>query len=324
MRQLDIVAVGNAMLDEFLSVKEENMHASVKEETQQICFRYGQKIHLGGFQLLAGGNACNVAVGLGRQGYTAGFCAEVGDDLFSTYLSQLLAKEPIDTALLLKTPGAKCSLGIGIHYRAERTMFVYHEERAHDFHFDNVETKWFYLTSLGNKWEQAYQRVGSYVKAKGSKLAFSPGTHQMASGLSSLTDIIRISEILFLNKDEGRQLLGIESADVPTEEILKRLRELGPKIVSVTDGDKGSFVLAKDGRIEKQESLQVEVIEKTGAGDAYASGFLGGYMQGKSVKECMLAGAVNASSVIGKIGAQAGLLGKEEFKKEALEKRSNS
>jgi sugar/nucleoside kinase (ribokinase family) len=57
------------------------------------------------------------------------------------------------------------------------------------------------------------------------------------------------------------------------------------------------------------------VVERTGAGDAYASGFLAAVVTGESIPNAMRYGSVNASSVIGKIGAQEGLLKKQEMKK---------
>jgi sugar/nucleoside kinase (ribokinase family) len=57
-----------------------------------------------------------------------------------------------------------------------------------------------------------------------------------------------------------------------------------------------------------------EVIEKTGAGDAYTSGFLSAVLSNLSFEEAMIWGSVNAGSVIQKIGAEQGLLTKEEIK----------
>ncbi len=88
--------------------------------------------------------------------------------------------------------------------------------------------------------------------------------------------------------------------------------ELGPRIVVVTDGSNGACCF--DGmNVYFQEIFDVPVLEKTGSGDAFACGFLAALMNGLSVKDALRWGSANAGSVVGKIGAQAGLMKKNEI-----------
>jgi sugar/nucleoside kinase (ribokinase family) len=85
---------------------------------------------------------------------------------------------------------------------------------------------------------------------------------------------------------------------------------LGAKNVVITDGDNGSFVQDENNRFYYLGSVKIEVVEKTGAGDAYTSGFLAAVLNGKPVEEAMRWGAQDSASVIQQIGAEAGLLTK--------------
>ena len=96
------------------------------------------------------------------------------------------------------------------------------------------------------------------------------------------------------------------------------LSDLGPKTVVVTDGPTGSY--AYDKEINKAWFMPPypdpkEPYERTGAGDAFASTFTIARMQGKSVPEALAWGSINSMSVVQFVGAQKGLLPKEEIEK---------
>ena len=91
------------------------------------------------------------------------------------------------------------------------------------------------------------------------------------------------------------------------------LQRLGPKTVVITDGKNGSYATTNDGKVYYNEAIHEEVVENTGAGDAYSTGFMGAVIMGKSIKEAIEWGAKNASSVIQHYGAQKGLLNIKEI-----------
>ena len=95
-------------------------------------------------------------------------------------------------------------------------------------------------------------------------------------------------------------------------ELLEHLRELGPKIVVITDGQKGSY--AYDGAKKYYLNIfDAPIVERTGCGDAFGSGFTAALAYGGDVKEAMRWGNVNASGVIQYVGAQKGLYTREEI-----------
>ena len=74
----DVVTIGNALVDAFLTIHDENVHARINAADGELCIRSGEKILLDQTSFQMGGNACNVAVGLSRAGITTELFAEIG------------------------------------------------------------------------------------------------------------------------------------------------------------------------------------------------------------------------------------------------------
>ena len=315
MLSFDVVCVGSAKIDIFLSLHEANKHLRLIPETNELCLKYGEKITVDKADILLGGNAANVAVGLTRLGLQASILAETGDDEFSQKITKALTNENVDLSYLKKTAGQPSSFSTIINFKGERTILSEHVKRKHEFDFNNISTKWVYLTSLGEEWKDAYRKTHEFVKRSKSRLAFNPGTIQLNEGYQNIKDALSITDILFVNKEEATEVLSIKYEVLSMDDILKTLQKMGPKVVVITDGKNGSYSIDEKGQILREGIIDAKVIEKTGAGDAYSSGFLGGVMQGKSIKEAMHWGTRNSTSVIGQIGAQPGLLRKSEMEK---------
>lgn len=353
MNSFDIITVGSALIDAFLSIHDANLHCRFDEAKCELCVKHGEKILLDRCDFVLGGNACNVAVGSARMGFKTSLCAEIGADEFSQKIINGLTLEHVDLSLLQKTHGASSSFAIGINFKGERTLFVEHVKRDHNFHFEQVEASWIFLTSLGEEWEDAYARVLSYVQNNKCKLAFNPGSHQLEKGVGSFLEVLKATDILFVNKEEGNKIargpvasflpastrsseaspsavssgpnsfselpaVGSPSIDTTlrdtTKEMLVQLQQMGPKTVVITDGKNGSYSIDEKENILHLEIFESPVIERTGSGDAYTSGFLAATMEGLSIGQAMRWGTINAASVVGKVGAQAGLLTQDQVK----------
>lgn len=306
----DIVCVGNAKIDTFLTLREENQSLRLIKETNELCIKFGEKITVEKAEILVGGNAANVAVGTSRLGLKASLVAEIGQDEFAQKIINTLFSEKVDTSNIKQTVGQQSSFSTIINFLGERTIFSEHVKRNHDFDFQNLSTKWVYLTSLGDEWINAYSKTVDFVKRAQSRLAFNPGTLQITAGQKNIESVLAITNVLFVNKEEGETLLEYSKGQKNVEEIILNLQKLGPKIVVITDGKNGSFAIDDKGNIFKRGIIETEVVEKTGAGDSYSSGFLSALINNKSIEDAMTWGTKNSASVIGKVGAQAGLLHK--------------
>lgn len=306
MQAYDVITVGNALIDAFLKIHDTTHHCRLDEKTGELCFKHGQKINLDTCDFGLGGNASNLAVGLSRLGFKTALCAEIGSDEFATKIINGLMDASVNLSLLKQSPNTPSSFAVGLNYKGDRTLFVEHIIRKHEFNLETSDTKWVYLTSLGDEWKDAYLHVLRYVTGRETYLAFNPGTHQLEAGVDSFRDALKAATVLTVNKEEAQKI--VQNTEEGIGILLQRLCEMGPKIVVITDGKNGSYAIDIQKNMFSLGIFDAPIIERTGAGDAYASGFLGGIMHGALVPDAMRWGAVNASGVIQKVGAQAGLL----------------
>jgi sugar/nucleoside kinase (ribokinase family) len=251
-------------------------------------------------------------------GIKATLCSETGDDEFSIKIRNALATERIERLFVHQIHGAS-NFAVVINFKGDRTVFVQDVEREHDFQLTDVTCDMVYLTSLGRKWQEPYRKIVNFVKEQDATLAFNPGSRQIHEGRETIEYVIKHTSILFVNKEEGEHLLYGKTVKESSndkeyiKELLTKLRELGPKTVVMTNGQHGSYALDEAQGFHFQAMYPGDPIERTGAGDAYASGFLAAAAHGECLPNSMLWGSVNSASVVGHIGAQAGLLGKDEM-----------
>ena len=120
-----------------------------------------------------------------------------------------------------------------------------------------------------------------------------------------LKDLIKRVDLFCINFNEAIALSGQSDSDI--NEMSKAILDLGPKSLIIKDGEKGSYFFDSNNQFSIKAYPVKEVIDTTGAGDAYIGGLLMGKMNGMSILDSMKIGAVTASFCIEGIGAN-GLL----------------
>jgi ribokinase len=140
--------------------------------------------------------------------------------------------------------------------------------------------------------------------------------------------VLERTNMLFVNKEEAEMLLLDKQTEQNDKEyiegLLKQLQALGPKTVVITDGKNGSYGINEKGEMHWLAIDGGKVVERTGAGDAYTSAFIAATIAGLPFEKAMEWGAHNSTSVVSKIGAQAGLLTREEIEHFSLEQSGES
>ena len=144
------------------------------------------------------------------------------------------------------------------------------------------------------------------------KVSLAPGMLYAAKGLKALAPLLERAHIVFMNREEIEGLTGKDFRDGARE-----LMKLGCRIVVVTLGkglaeSRVGMVTAricggkKEYEVGSEKVSPKSTLETTGAGDAFAAGFLFGFLKGKSVEECGLLGDITAGFVIREVGARTG------------------
>lgn len=318
MAQLDFLAIGDIVTEPFIRLKDANVHCKINNEECEICMRWGDKIPYDfAVYMPAVGNASNAAVSAARLGLKTALRAYVGDDMYGPECLEVLKKEGVDTSFMVTEAGKKTNYHYVLWYEDQRTILVKHEEFSYTVPELAEAPKWVYLSSLAANSEPYHHALIEWLnKHPETKLAFQPGTFQMKLGKDALKDVYARSDIFFCNKEEAERILGLP-AGTDYKALLQGIKALGPKTVVVTDDARGGFALDEQGVVVHTPRYPDPrpAYEITGAGDAFASSTTVALSLGKPLGEALQWGAVNASSVLQKVGAQGGLLSREELEK---------
>lgn len=301
----DLISIGDSAVDTLVQIHEASVHCSLNREDCQLCIRYADKILADDVHIQPGGNAMNVAIGASRLGLNTAIYTTVGADTNGKIIIDTFSKDKVNKRYVTSDHKRKTNTSVIINFQSERTILAYHEK----FHYklpQLAKTKWFYITSMGQNWQPFYNNFVRHLRLKKSLAAFNPGTLQLKAGAKKLKPILQKTTALFLNKEEARLLTHIHE-EQNVSELLKGMRRLGAAIAVLTDGPRGAY--AFDGeRCYHIGSFKSKAIERTGAGDSFATAFVAALAYKHNIAEALRWGSINAASVISKFGAEQGLL----------------
>lgn len=301
-----IITVGAGVQDVFLS--QSDALAPVCDSPER-CFaklELGAKADVNQIHFSTGGGATNAAVTFARQGHEVMFMGVVGRDPAGQAVLDDLDAENVDTRYVRFSQ--KYNTGYSVLLLApngERTILTYRGASTHyhtaDFTVVGVEADWLYVSTLAGQMT-VLDKVFREARAAGMKICFNPGKRELAQR-DKLMGLLDDVEVLALNKEEMQQLVSGDDL----EQLVRRAKELVP-VVLLTDGVNGS--MASDGVTIVRAAMYEDVpaIDRTGAGDAFASGFLSQWAHGAQLKDAVVFASANSSSVVNHIGAKTGIL----------------
>jgi len=310
---IDFLAIGDVVTEPFIRLKDARVHCSINDQQCEICMRWGDKIpYEYDVPMYAVGNAANAAVAAARLGLTSSLRAYVGDDTPGKLCLETLQKEGVDTTLMVTESGKQTNHHYVLWYETERTILVKHEAFSYSMPDLKESPKWIYLSSLAANSEAYHLALAQWLEGHPeTKLAFQPGTFQMQLGTSVLAPLYQRTTLFVCNKEEAQRILGTHSE---VKDLLDGLAALGPEHVIVTDDRKGAY--AKSGAQYYVVPMYPDVrepYERTGAGDSFASSVTAAMALGMPFTEALLWGPINAMSVVQDVGAQRGLLTREQL-----------
>ncbi len=318
----DIIAMGSATVDVFAKTESELIKfKTIHGEDDFIAYPSGSKILITDLQFMIGGGGTNTAASFARLGFKTGYIGKLGRDQNGKKILDFLKKEKIS---YLGSFGKETSYSIILDsIEDDRTILTYKGSintlAKKELKFSRFKTKWFYISSmLGQSFETAKEIV-KYAKKNRIKVAFNPSSYQAKMGKEALSEMLESLEVLVLNKEEAKLLVG----PVPNDYLLKKLYQFGPQIIVITDGKKGAYVYDGDFFYHANPTPRLKVLETTGAGDAFASSFVAGLIMGKKIEDCVKMGMINSESVITNYGAKNILLSRKKMQELLRRDRRN-
>lgn len=300
-------------MDLFLEIHEASVMCQLKQEDCLLCLKFGEKIPLNSMTRVPGaGNASNVAIAARRLGWNSAIVCVLGSDGTGHEIVHRWKEEKVDTRYVTHDPKHPTNIHSVIQFKDERTILVYHEPRPYVLPAIK-STRWVYYSSLAKGHEKMEKELLAWLEQHPeTRLGFNPGTFQLRRGIKSLAPILERCEFLCVNKQEAQFLLKTKEHDERL--LLNGLKRYGPKIVAITDGERGSFV--SDG-IEQFfcPAFPGKAKERTGAGDSFAMGFIHSYTASASLTEALRYGTATSWNVIRYVGPHAGLPIEQELAK---------
>ena len=308
---MKILGIGNAIVDVICKVDDSFINKNnLTKSTMKLFFDEKEfKDLLTNLKIektVSGGSVANSIVGLAQLGNKVGFIGKVSDDNFGVKYEQGLEKEnveyfyskkkeelPTGTCLILVTPDS------------ERTMCTFLGTAA-KINENDVSSEAIKKSELifleGYLWDEGEPKK-AFDKAINN-------ANKIAMSLSDLFCVDRHKahflnlvknklDITFANEQEIMSLIEAKNFN----DVIDFSKQLN-KLIVVTRGEKGSVAINGEEIFECDIKENLKIVDLTGAGDLFAAGFLHGYINGLSVKECLEQGTELSSKVIQQIGAR--------------------
>ncbi len=300
----DVLCVGSAVVDRFMTV-----------DVPFSALHIGDKILVKSTETHSGGGATNSAAALSLLGLKVSMLTKLGRDHDAEFIAQEMRKYSVRNLCLHHSKhNTDVSTVIFSTKDHDRIIFTHkgasQDLNTHDFKLSLLSPQWIYLASLVGKSFNVAEYFAYYVQKKGTKLLFNPSLYVAKKRMKKLRSILLATSILVLNKEEAEALVGRK---MPTTQLLTTLNYSGPETVVITDGEKMVYALHR-GQVYSVLPPRVNVVQTTGAGDAFASGLLGGIIKRWSFDDCLRLGLVNAVSVLQDVGAKNKLLNEHQAK----------
>lgn len=306
--QFDVITIGSAVQDLFILTKGVRiMKSDAFKSGYAECLGVGTKNEADDVEIMTGGGATNAAATFAKLGFKTGIFTELGNDeparmlqeefetLRITDFSHRNAKKKTAISVILSAPGSDRSI---ITYRGASA-----EITLSHFPLKEVAPKWFYITSLhGNI--AGLEHVLERAEECGASIAWNPGQNELEIGFRKLKSILKRINILIVNREEAMTLVGAKKND--TDPLLEALCE-HPEYTCLTDGQNGAW-LAALGHAWHARANSVPIKNTTGAGDAFGSGLVAGFMKYQDPVHALELAMMNAESVIQNVGAKKGIL----------------
>jgi ribokinase len=339
----DIITIGTATRDVFLRspkftpVKDPHFTSVAGfPEGLAECFASGAKIEISAPVLTSGGGSTNAATTFARQGFATAAIVSIGKDEHGKAVIAELKKEKVRPIVSYSKDLQTSYSTILLSETGERTILVY--RGASDYmgrvSSAHLKAKWVYIVPGAIPLPRMKALIERF-KAEGLMIAMNPSGHYIKLGAEVLRSILASLCVVIMNREEAASLTGLPFED--ERGIFKKLDEMVPGIAVMTDGPRG--VIVSDGKTLYKAGIFKEkaLVDRTGAGDAFGSGFVAGLMRrstpstilplrkgeekvgdlsGEEIRDAIRLASANATSVVEYIGAKEGILTRHRFESE--------
>ena len=321
----DVITIGSATRDAFVKSKAFKVLRAPQFPTgKALGISLGSKVHVDELNFYIGGGAVNTALTFAGQGLKTAVFAVVGEDPGGQEVQKVLKEEGISRELLQIDKKDHTSYSIVLTAGKSGRSSLRYDGAV--WHFPSLlpkrmeQTKWLYINHLGGESMKLLPQIFLLAKAKNIKVAWNPGSTQIKKAVIAIKPYLSLVDVFLMNQEEASLCTGIPYQK--RDKIFEKLDEWVKGIVVMTRGPQG--VEVSDGTAKWSSGVLPlkNVIDRTGAGDAFGAGFVAGLIRKPGdIEYAMQLASSNATGVLGEWGATNGLLqrGGSRFKWGRLE-----
>lgn len=307
----DIVTFGGVTQDNFMKIAPQSARfvEAGKSDANYLCFEYGAKIEVDDAFSSVGGGALNAALSYKRLGFSPAVVSAVGADHYGKNILSRLAENDITDRFVARVAGVHTGLSVIVSsVGGDRTVFVYRgandaitRDKLPSFH-ELQAAQWFSVSHLSGKSDKLLNDILQLKKENPKiRIAWNPGLTQLAKGVDNLKEFLSATKVLVVNRRES-EILSKKTADRKSDKALKKIAEYlsscGPEIVVISDGSNGSIAYSHHS-VYSANTFPANIVNTTGAGDAFLAGFVAGLHYGRDDIEVALTyGSANAAGVV--------------------------
>ena len=312
----DVITIGSAVRDVFARTRDIKPIKDKKFAAgEAACFSLGSKLDLDEVNFAVGGGAINTAVTFANQGYKVAVVAKVGDDPEGQHIRDKSDSSDIHCDFLTVDKDHATSFSFILSLPdGSRTVFRYKGASWHlkeeNIPWLDLRAQWLYVNHMAGESHDVLPRLLEEAKNRGMQIAWNPGSAQFEKR-EELQKLMDYADLFIVNQEEAALITGIPYQK--KKQVFKKLDDLVHGFVVMTKG-KGGVEVSNGKTLWSAGVLPLrkeEIIDRTGAGDAFGSGFVAALMRKpNNIEYAMQFASANATGVLTRWGANHGLLKK--------------
>ena len=311
-----IITIGAGTQDVFMAGKALHGRRDVRTRDFVETFPLGAKVDVEQVWFETGGGATNAAVTFARQGLEVGYIGKLGHDAAGTEVVRVLRREGVATdRVVYDSKQATGYSAIMLAATGERTILSHrgasHSLITKDIALRTLTADWFYISSLAGNFD-LLSKLLKHANNHGIRVAIDPGAGELAQP-KKLRALLPLITVLKANAGELAQLFG----GVDVRDTVTRAANACEYVVG-TDGPAGAYAAAAGLLYQAGQYQRVKVLDRTGAGDAFGSGFVAALAKGQPIEDALTMASANATSVVTKVGSKPGILKTTRLKRMKL------
>jgi ribokinase len=314
----DVITIGSNTYDVFVKTEAEvrqvisnfSINGKATEvKDKSIVYPVGDKILITHLDFQIGGGGTNTAVAFSRLGFKTGYVGKIGKDDNGVKVYSNLKDENVE---FLGSLGNQTGFSVILDSIAEDRTILTSKGCSNDLKYEELDekdlsAKLFYCSSMMGESFVTMKKLMSKMKKAKTTIVFNPSLYTVQD--KKILSILKYVDVLIFNKEEAFAL----SKKQDLNEAFKVLSSYIKGIIVITDGKNGAFALKNNYIYFGAAKKNLKIVETTGAGDAFASGFSSGILLNKDIIECMKRGFLESEAVIQDYGAKTDLLSKKKM-----------